>query len=158
MAEEVVYVNSDEDQVQVFMQFAEKYKGDFDLPQMKKFTDADAEKVFNWIIKNYREEEGEIIVRPSIYYDLVLKTGQGLDCDDATIFWCALLRNVGVPPERILIAEVAEESAPDEYVHIFCGVEFQGGVVWLDNLPGSVFGKINYDQRLMHVAPMSDYL
>lgn len=158
MGEEIIYVDSDADQVGLFMQFAEKYKNDFASPEMQKFADADAEQVFKWIIENYREEEGEIIVRPKIYYDLVMRTGQGLDCDDATIFWCALLRFVGVPPEKILIAEVAEENAPGEYVHIFCGVCFNGSIVWLDNLPGSVFGKHKYDERLMHVALMSDYL
>lgn len=158
MAEFIYDVKTDEEQVALFMQFAEKYKSDFYTAPLKQFQTADAEDVFAWLVRNYRREVGEIIVRPKFYFEMVQKLGHGLDCDDATIFWCALLRSVGVKPEQILIAEVADERNPDSYCHIFCGVEVGNDVVWLDNLPGSRYGVHAYDSDLMQITRMSDYL
>lgn len=158
MTEESHTVTTDEEQVRLFMQFAEKYKSDFYEPPLSQFQTADARDVFKWLIKNYRREVGEIIVRPKIYFEMVQKVGHGLDCDDATIFWCALLRSVDVPAEKIYIAEVADEKDPESFCHIFCGVKVGQDIVWLDNLPGCIYGRHFYNPELMQVTRMSDYL
>ena len=154
MTEEVFYVKSDVEQVALFMQWAEKYKNDFSLEGLQVFNQVNLEDVVEWLIENYREEDGEIIVRPKVYVELVEKTGKGLDCDDATIFLTSYLRYHGIEKDRIFIAEFDDGKSS----HIFCGMEYNGDVIWLDNLPGSVFGIHSYDDRFLKITRMSDYL
>lgn len=154
VTEQIFTVNTDVEQVKLFMSWAEKYKDDFSLPHMKVFSEINLEDVVEWLISNYREEEGEIIVRPKIYLQIVQATGAGLDCDDATIFLCALLRYHRIDPREIFIAEFDD----GRYSHIFCGFNYHDQLIWLDNLPGSVFGIHNYDEKFLKVTPMADYL
>lgn len=154
MAEKIFEVNTDVEQVRVFMTWAERFKNDFQLPGMECFSESYLEDVVEWLKDTYREEDGEIIVRPFIYFQLVKETGKGLDCDDQAIFLCALMRFCGTPKDEIYLAEFDD----GESSHIFCGVMVQGEILWLDCLPGSVFGVHSYDEKFLKISRMSDYI
>lgn len=158
MNRELFTVKTDFEQVQLFCTWAEKFKNDFHREPLNKFLNMDIEKVFQWLIKNYHTENGEVILRPKIYYDMTVKNGHALDCDDAFIFMAALLRCAGVKKQDLLVVEVAEPEDLTEYVHIFPALNMPGKFLWLDNLPGCKFGKLNYARERVRVTRFSDYV
>jgi len=151
-------VKSEFEQVQVFCMWAEKWKGDFHRSPLKQFQQMDLEDVFQWLIDSYHTEEGEIILRPKLYYEMVQREGHALDCDDAFIFMTSLLRSVGVAKKNILVCEVAEPEEPEEYVHIFPALQMPEKILWLDNLAGCKFGKLRYPRELVRITRFSDYV
>lgn len=155
---ELITVKTDFAQVQLFCTWAEKFKSDFHSEPLKDFLNKDLKKVFAWLIENYHTEEGEIILRPLLYWRMVQEKGHGLDCDDAFIFMASMLRAVGVKKKDILVVEVSEPPALDEYVHIFPALQMSGKILWLDNLPGCEFGKLNYAKKCVRVTRFSDYV
>lgn len=154
MPEEIYTVKTSDEQIQVFCQFAEKYKSDFDFPPCKKYQDMPLTDVYKAVLKKYTLEEGEQIIRPLIYEQLGKRAG---DCDDATIFWISLLRSVGFTQNEILICE-AKEDDTGEYCHIFTGLKLRDGILWIDNLPGTKLGVLDYPRHRVRVTRMSDYL
>jgi len=158
MPAQTIHVETDFEQVQLFCKWAERYKSDFDFEPLKRFQSANLRDVFNFLIANYHEEEGEVILRPQLYYDMTQRLGHGLDCDDAFIFMTSLLRSVNVSKSRILVVEVSEPPELSDYVHIYPAIQFRKSVLHLDNLPGSKYGFVNYDKAQMRVTRFSDYV
>jgi len=155
--EKTIYVETDFEQVQAFCQFAEKYKSDFLMPKMKHFLEMDVKDVYKWVVNAYSLEQDEINLRPAIYFDMVQQTGKALDCDDAFIFWVALLRCAGVSKDDILVCE-AQENGRGDYCHIFAAVNVGGKTIWLDNLPGTAYGVLSYPKSWVRVTRLSEYI
>jgi len=158
MPRELITVKTDFDQVQLFCTWAETFKSDFAAPPLADFLDKDLKDVFKWLIANYHTEDGEIILRPLLYWRMVQEKGHGLDCDDAFIFMSALLRFAGVKKKELLVVEVAEPDELNEYVHIFPALQMSAKILWLDNLPGCQFGKLHYARNRVRVTRFSDYV
>lgn len=108
-------------------------------------------EIFNAVIDRYTLEEGEQILRPLFFWSI------GGDCDDGAIMWWSALRWSGFKPSEILVCE-AREPGEILYGHIFAGVVYRGKKIYLDNLPGCVFGKLHYPQGQYRITKMSDYL
>lgn len=144
-------MQTEEQQVRLFCRFAEQYKTDFDLPQLRHIQKMKMGEIFNFVIERYTQEEGEQILRPAFFASI------GGDCDDGSIFWWALLRWAGVPASDILVCE-AREPGEDLYCHIFAGVVHEEKKIFLDNLPGCRFGKADYPAAQLRVTRMSNYL
>ena len=157
MRREVFTVKTDFDQVQLFCQWAEKFKSDFHREPLNAFLSYDLKRVFDWLIENYHTENGEVILRPLLYWQMVQDKGHGLDCDDAFIFMASMLRAVGVKKKDIFVVEVSEPPALDEYVHIFPALQMPGKILWLDNLPGCKFGNLNYARECVRLTKFSEY-
>ena len=157
MRETIFTVSTDREQVELFCNWAEKYKTDFNLPELKQFQNMTLESVCKFLIKNYHTERGEIILRPSIYYEMTQTLGHGLDCDDAFIFMAALMRSVKIPKEYILVCE-ASETVGGDFVHIFAALETRKKIIWLDNLPGCKFNQLDYPKNKLRVTRFSDYV
>jgi len=149
--ERVYSVETEDEQISLFCRFAEQYKSDFDLPELRPIQKMKMKAIFDFVIDRYTQEEGEQIFRPLFFARI------GGDCDDGAIFWWALLRWAGVPPAEILVCE-AREPGEKLYGHIFAGVIHNGKKIYLDNLPGCTFGKLDYPASQLRVTRMSDYL
>lgn len=158
MPPEVFTVKTDFEQVQLFCQWAEKYKSDFHKEPLRKFWSYDLKDVFTWLIDNYHTERGEIILRPLLYYNMVQEKGHALDCDDAFIFMSSMLRSIGVKKSDLYVVEVSEPPKLDEYVHIFPALQMPQKILWLDNLPGCKYGKLHYPRECVRLTKFSDYV
>ncbi len=155
MTEKLVRVSSSFEQIQVFCKFAEEFKTDFQLPEMQKFLSDDMETTYDFVVSKYTREEGEAIVRPLYFATASGKTG---DCDDGTVFWLSCLRAAGVKPSDLFVCEAKEKSSDENYCHIFAAVRNGRKMIWLDNLPGTKFGKLDYLDNRLRVTPYTDYL
>lgn len=158
MNRELFTVKTDFAQVQLFCQWAENFKGDFAKEPLREFLDKDLKYVFKWLIKNYHTEDGEVILRPFLYWQMVQDKGHGLDCDDAFIFMSSMLRSVGVNKSELYVVEVSEPPKLDEYVHIFPALQMPQEILWLDNLPGCKYGKLHYPRECVRLTKFSDYV
>ena len=159
MAERIFNVQTNFEQIQAFCRLAEKYKSDFNLPELKHFQTQDMKKTFQWVVDHYQREVGEQIFRPKLYFELT-KTGKGSDCDDGFIWWASLMRSVSLPASEIFVVEAKENADDEDYVHIFAAVKNPktGKMIWLDNLPGCEFGKLDYESDRVKISTMAEYL
>jgi hypothetical protein len=146
-----VNVQTDFQQIQEFCKFAEKWKTDFALPELRHLVDTELKLIFRQIRERYNLEDGEQILRPKYFWQI------GSDCDDQLIFWLSLFRFCGVPKSKILVIE-ARQPGDDHYEHIFAGLYNAGEIIFLDCLPDSEFNKIPYSENDVRVSLMSDYV
>lgn len=154
MRHEIRYVNTTQEQIELFCRFARDHQTDFKLPHMKKFLKMDFQQLCNFVTSKYLRETGEQILRPAFFAEI------GSDCDDATIFLIALFLAAGIDEKDILIVEAKESPNEKEYVHIFCALKDPntGKPIWFDNLPGTEFNRIPYSMKQLRITPLTDYL
>jgi Holliday junction resolvase len=152
MREDITEVETEFEQVQRFVQFADRWKSDFRLAEMRHFLTQDLEKTFAFVVSRYTLEEDEQILRP-LYFARI-----GSDCDDQFIFWVALMLAVNFPKKDLLAVEVKETSKEDIYCHILAALRIGGKIIFLDGLPGSQFGKVDYEADQMRIRSIEKFL
>lgn len=122
------------------------------LAEMRHFLTQDLKETFDFVVEKYTLEEDEQILRPLFFARI------GSDCDDGFIFWVAALLAADVPAKNILAVEVKENSKEDYYCHIFAALRLGEKIIYLDNLPGSKFGKVDYEQDQMRIRSIDRFL
>jgi len=153
MRHRIVSVNSQREQVQLFVRFANKYKSDFHTHALQEFFNYDIKTIWRFVQSKYLLETEEQIIRPLFYAQV------GGDCDDGFIFVVSFLLAGGISPDKIFVVEVKENYQDDFYCHIFPVVQdTRGRMIWLDNLPQSRFNKLDYSENLINITPVSEYL
>lgn len=143
-------VETEFEQIQTFVQFANKYKTDFLTPDLRHFLDMDLRDLFEFTKSKYLLEEGEQILRPKYFARI------GGDCDDCTIWYLAAFLCAGVKPENLFIVLARLPGGPWE--HIFCALWHEQKIIFLDNLPDSEFDKVPYAAEDMQFSRVTDYL
>lgn len=147
-----VEVETEFDQIKAFVKFAWKWQVDFFTPELRHFLNQDLQKTFDFVVSKYTLEDGEQILRP-LYFAQI-----GSDCDDGLIFWLSLMMASHYPLKDLMIVEVKESPKDDYYCHVFAALRLGKKIIYLDNLPGSRFGVVDYEDDQMRMRPASRFL
>lgn len=146
-------VDSQADQVRLFVQFAAKHSSDFNTHALAEFFNYDIKTIWRFVQSKYLLETEEQIIRPLFYAQV------GGDCDDGFIFIVSFLLAGGISPDKIFVVEAKENFSDDYFCHIFPAVKDERGrMIWLDNLPQSKFNRLDYSENLIKITPVSKYL